>query len=212
MTDIIETLRALGAIKTNGHFLYSSGTHGDAFFNLRVLGKDEHEDLLRNLVYELTSQLLNSVAPISMSQCVFVGPESLGKAMAQIAHEEHLERHNVNIPWLWFKANQTEQGKTYEWGDDCDSSIIAGKTVFWLDDLFNRFSTFQRTRHMLEPAANRIIAGAIVDRGGNTARQWGLHAIISLESVSAQAHNPDSCPLCKSDTPLLDPKTDEVIG
>ncbi len=182
------------------------------FFNLRVLGEEEHEDLLRDLVYELTKLMLNSAAPISLSKCVFVGPETLGKTMARIAHEEHLNRHSITVPWLWFKTNETPQGKTYSWGDDCDPNIVDGKTVFWLDDLFNAFSTFQRTRPLIESTSTKIVAGAIVDRGANVARQWGIHQIISLESVDAQAHNPEACPHCKEGLPLTCPKTGDVIA
>jgi len=191
----------------SGHFVYTSGMHGNGYVDYRALGKPEHKELLEEVVILLFRKALSHSGFIASSKIVACGPETMGKHMI-----EALERANIMGKLPTFKTLYTlkllKDPKTpnaFIWNMDPED-LLTGAQIIWFDDLLNMGSTAKTSMQMVEQYGNKIgVVATIGDRCNVTANHLGVARIVSLETHPGfTVHNPKClCTLCEAGVPIV---------
>lgn len=190
--DVLATLQSIGALK-RGHFLFSSGRHGDVYL--------EKFDLFRNP--RATSDVCTGFVERFQDERidVVVGPTTGGILMA-------FETGRQLAVAAAFAERSSEMGTAREFRRG--TTFPPGSRVLLLDDILTTGGSVRETLAALEPHQVEIVAiGVLVDRsGGNvTFGDIPLYALSTQEIVS---WDPSACPLCRDGQPIVKPGTTAV--
>lgn len=192
-TDLIDVLRASGALKS-GHFLLSSGRHSDQYI--------EKFDLLRNP--EATSTACAGIAEQfrDASIDVVVGPTTGGVILAfETARQLGVAAAYAERATSGSSAREFRRGTRFE----------AGSQVLVVDDILTTGGSVRETLEALQAHQVSIVGIAVlVDRSGGAASipsPW--HA---LATVDASSWTAEECPLCQRGEPLTKPGTTPKPG
>lgn len=187
-TDVLETLRRIGALK-KGHFLLASGRHSDHYV--------EKFDLLR-LPAETQLVCAAVVERFGDRQIdVVVGPTTGGMLLAfEVARQmgcpaAYAERRTDDTP-----GREIRRGTTFR----------PGARVLVVDDILTTGGSVQETLHALAQHDVEVVAVAVlVDRSAG-----GVQVdvpLIAMASLSIDTYLPEHCELCARGMPLLKPGT-----
>ena len=187
-TEILETLRASGALK-QGHFLLSSGRHSDQYV--------EKFDLLRQP--GATSRACALIAERVSGQAidVVVGPTTGGVILAF----EVARQLGVNAAYAE-RSSENGSGREFRRG----TTFASGARVLVVDDILTTGGSVRETLAALNAHDVEVIGVALlVDRSGGAANV-GVpgFSLVSLDFVS---WDPELCPLCQRGVPLVKPGT-----
>lgn len=192
--DVLAEMRAIGALKT-GHFLFSSGRHGDVYI--------EKFDLLRNpaATERACGGFVERFHDARID--VVVGPTTGGILLA------------------FETARQLGVASAYaERADDGSSKrairrgtvFTAGARVLVVDDILTTGGSVRETLAALAAHPVEIVAvGLLVDRSGGTV-QFGEVETFALASQEIASWSPDVCPMCAAGEPLVKPGTTPTAG
>ena len=191
--DILETLRASGALK-QGHFLLSSGRHSDQYV--------EKFDLLRQPT--ATSMVCSLIVQRVSGQAidVIVGPTTGGVILAfEVARQLGVTAAYAE------RTGENGTGREFRRG----TSFAKGARVLVVDDILTTGGSVRETLAALD-AHDVEVAGValLVDRSGGTA-DVGVPSF-SLVSLDIATWEAEGCPLCKRGVPLTKPGTTPVTG
>lgn len=187
-TDVLEVLRASGALK-RGHFLLSSGRHSDQYI--------EKFDLLRNP--GATSAVCASIANRFRAAAidVVVGPTTGGVILAfEVARQLGVAAAYAE------RVADGGAGREFRRG----TVFTPGARVLVVDDILTTGGSVRETLAALadQPVAVAGVA-VLVDRSGGRADlpgEWS--ALVTLDVASWAA---DDCPMCAQGVPLVKPGT-----
>jgi orotate phosphoribosyltransferase len=185
---LLDQLRQVGALK-DGHFLLSSGRHGDRYI--------EKFDLLRQpaATSAVCSEIVAKVQDWSVD--VVVGPTTGGIILAfEVARQlgvaaAYAERRDDGADGREFRRNTT---------------FRAGSRVLVVDDILTTGGSVRETLQALSLVPVDVAGVAVlVDRsGGHVDFNIPLIAVASLEIETWTAAD---CPLCRDGLPLVKPGT-----
>ncbi len=187
-TPLLDQLRQVGALK-DGHFLLSSGRHGDRYI--------EKFDLLRQPA-ATSSVCMDIVARVqNWSIDVVVGPTTGGIILAfEVARQlsvaaAYAERRDDGAEGREFRRNTT---------------FDPGSRVLVVDDILTTGGSVRETLQALTLVPVEVVGVAVlVDRsGGRVEFDVPLIAVASLEIETWEA---TECPLCRQGVPLVKPGT-----
>ena len=186
--DILDALRASGALK-GGHFLLSSGRHGDRYV--------EKFDLLRRPAATEAACRGFSERFATERIDVVVGPTTGGILLAfEVARQmgvaaAYAERRDDGSPGREFR-----RGTTFE----------SGQRVLVIDDILTTGGSVRETLAALTPHTVEVVAvGVLIDRsGGRAAFDVPL---ISLAALDFDTWAPEACPMCARGETLVKPGT-----
>lgn len=197
--DILNLLAKANAFHKGRHFVYTSGEHGDAYINLRVLLAEKNSAVLS----ELSLQLMMTVAQKALdatNPVVVVGPETIGAVIAEAAVTRHNSEFGTRFHHRKLAAVKHEDGsKSYVWDGD-EASRLA--QLVYVDDLMNAGSTFERCRPIVETYGKLSAAAVFADRSGMTDDELGV-PFFSLVKVQLDRYPEDKCPLCRKKVPIV---------
>ncbi len=181
--DILSLLKEVDAFR-EGHFLFSSGLHGDTYVQSALLLKEP----------ALAEKACAAIADMFRDQQpeVVVGP-----AMGAIIVAYEVARQ-LGVPGLF---TERENGKV---SLRRMFSIQPGQRVLIVEDVITTgLSSQEVVDAMQELGANVVGVGALVDRSNGTAKI----AVPFKALISKQMNNydPAECPLCKAGVPLYKP-------
>jgi orotate phosphoribosyltransferase len=184
-------LRAAGAIK-KGHFLFSSGLHGDTYV--------EKFDLLRNprATEQICGGFVRAFAGAGVA--VVAGPTTGGILLAF----ETARQLGVAAAYA---EREGETGRAFRRGTTFDP----GARVLVVDDILTTGGSVRETLAAL--AIHDVIVvgiGVLWDRSGGKV-DFGV-PLVALNAEEIAAYPPDECPLCAAGVPLIKPGTTAKPG
>jgi len=191
--DVLAILQAIGALK-RGHFLFSSGRHGDVYL--------EKFDLLRNPV--ATSDICVGFVEQFASERidVVVGPTTGGILLAF----ETARQLRVGAAYA---ERSSEAGPVREFRRG--TTFAPGSRVLVLDDILTTGGSVRETLKALEPHPVEVVAvGVLVDRSGGRVQLADV-PLFALATQDIASWDPSECPLCHEGVPIIKPGTTAVV-
>lgn len=186
-SDVLETLRASGALK-EGHFLLSSGKHSNRYV--------EKFDLLRNP--RATSRICEGFAAAfrEAQVDVVVGPTTGGIILAfEVARQ-------LGVASAYAERKSDGPGREIRRG----TVFSPGSRVLVVDDILTTGGSVRETLDALEHHPVEVIGvGILVDRSGG-AVEFGV-PMRALATMQIETWVAEDCPLCAQGVPLVKPGT-----
>ena len=222
----VQILKECGAIVTEGHFVYNSGNHGDAYVNKDAL----------YLCPEQVSMLCRLIAERYMGSGIDVvaGPEKGGIILSQwtayhlsrmegravpsvfAEKEESLvlsdeNKNNVEVRNIHFSHGVGESTIKLFRGEKLVKksdrfifkreydAIVKGKKILIVEDILNTCKTVNNMVDAVKAYGGFVVGvGALCDRNDQTARSRIKHSprTIALAHMPLPAWSASECPLC----------------
>jgi len=190
MNDVISLLKSSGAL-LQGHFLLSSGRHGDYYFQCARLLQypDRASEALSGLAERLRADMKTGKLKID----AIVGP-----AMGGIIVAYELGRQ-LGLPAFFTERDDTGT-MTLRRGFEVES----GQNILIAEDVVTTAKSSGESARALEAKGARIAALAcIVDRRVSGAElAWPFYAACRMEVANWEAGD---CELCKKGIPVVKP-------
>jgi orotate phosphoribosyltransferase len=191
--NLIETVAA-----TRGHFRYESGHHGDLWLDLDSLFTDP-----RRMASWASSLAAKAEASRPESVC---GPLIGGAFVAQLVAVE------LGIDFAWLEhLMKVNGGADYRIPQGLRARV-RGKRILVVDDAVNAGHALRAALRDLDECGGAPAALAALlslgDAGPELARERGI-PWFALGSIERRMWPPESCPLCDSGVPLVDPGAGE---
>lgn len=196
----LAILQEVGALLTNGHFLYTSGRHGNAYVNKdAIYPHTQHiHDLCATMAAPFIESRIDTVA----------GPTIGGVILAQwVAH--HLTEGTGRPAMACFAEERTAPagereryfGRGYE-------QFVRGKRVLLVEDILTTGGSIRRVVEAVQKIGGTVVAvTALCNRGGVTAEAIGAPQLMALCQLDLQSWEPENCPLCRQGIPI-----NEAVG
>ena len=195
MSKVVSLLKESGAL-LEGHFLFSSGRHGDRYFQCAKLL--EHPDRAEAALYDLAEELKTLIKEGKLKIDSVVGP-----AMGGIIVAYELARQ-LRLPC--FFTERDEEGKmTLRRGFE----VKPGQNLLIAEDVVTTAKSSGECAAALEEKGAKIAAlVCIVDRRAPEVKvPWPFYAACRVEAVSWAA---EDCELCKKGVPLVKPGSRKI--
>ena len=182
-SDVYKIFKEVGAVK-EGHFLLTSGLHSPIYWEkFRILQYPHHTSRLCQLIAQnfINQQIELVVGPITGGIILaFEVARQLG-VMSAFAEKENSV--------LAFRR---------------DYSITQGERVLVIDDVMTTGGSVWDTIHAVSKIGGTVVGvGLLVDRSKNKV-DFGVPSFSCIHSP-AITYNPDQCPLCANQIPLIKP-------
>ncbi len=192
--DVLGVMEASGALK-HGHFLFSSGRHGDIYL--------EKFDLLRNPVatVEVCAGFADRFRDDAID--VVVGPTTGGVILAF-----ETARQLGTVAAYAERASEGSSKREIRRG----TVFTPGTRVLVVDDILTTGGSVRETLDALAGHPVEVVAvGVMVDRSGGKVT-FGDVPLFALSSQAVASWDADECPLCRQGIPLTKPGTTAVPG
>lgn len=190
--DVEAKLKEVGAMQ-EGHFLLSSGRHGDQYiekFALLMRPRDT-EQVCRLIVERFADAGIETVA----------GPTTGGILLAfEVARQ-------LGVRAVY--AERVEKGNEREFRRG--ATFRPGERVLVIDDILTTGGAIRETLTALAPHQVETVGVAVlVDRSGGRV-DFGLPRFATYQA-DIITYDPDDCPLCRDGVPLVKPGTTVAPG
>lgn len=182
MSENIQKLLEENNGLLRGHFCLTSGLHSDTYFQCAKLYENPQ------VVEELGKKLANKLKDIEFD--TIVSP-AIGAIIIGYETAKQCTKRNLFVER---KDNILQLRRDYK--------LSKGEKVIIVEDVITTARTINETKDAIKEFEPEIIGVAcIVDRtNGKTD-----YNITSLMQVSPTTYEPDDCPLCKENIPLVKP-------
>jgi len=192
--DALTILRSMGAIITNGHFVFTSGMHGATYVNKDAVYPHTEETSL--LCRALAERFANNDVE------VVIAPAIGGAILSQwIAH--HLtELSGCKVLAVYAEKSGEEDAFVIKRGYD---KLIAGRRVLAVEDVLNTGDSTKKVVEATQAIGGNVIGlGVLFSRGGGTImlRNASLLKITALVSMKLDAWGETDCPRCAQNVPI----------
>lgn len=197
-------LRECGAFVEGGHFVYSSGRHGDFYINKDALYM--HPVKFDDVVYMLSQNILSSFSvPIDIVLSPTMGGILVGQG---VAHTLSLE---IGSEVLFAYSEPKDGDPFYRTIRRKYDSIIRDANVLLVDDVVTTGTTMVGMAKSVLRRGGKVVGGAsICDRGQNRCIKFypDQDSLVSelnllpLLTLDLRTFSSDDCPFCKSGRPI----------
>jgi orotate phosphoribosyltransferase len=191
--DIEAVLREVGALK-EGHFLLSSGRHGDRYI--------EKFDLLARP--RATEQVCRAFAARFADAGVetVAGPTTGGILLAfEVARQ-------LGVRAAYAERADGGAGRAFRRGA---TTFHPGERVLVIDDILTTGGSVRETLAALAAHPLEVVAVAVlVDRSGGRV-DFGV-PLVPLLRLDIPTYDPADCPQCRAGVPLVKPGTSQPAG
>jgi orotate phosphoribosyltransferase len=178
-------LAEVGAVITGSHVVYTSGRHGAAYVN-------------KDAVYPHTARVselcrLLADGARALRPQVVCGPALGGIILSQWTGH-HLGARAVYAEKL--PAGGLGLRRGYD-------RLVAGRRVLVVEDVLNTGGSVRDTVSAVRDAGGEVVAvAALCNRGGVTAADLDVPALIALLELSLDSWEAAACPLCRDGVPI----------
>lgn len=190
-SEVLDLLQKVGAFRS-GHFVFTSGRHGDSYVN-----KDALYPYTRD-----TSRLCRAIAERFAGRHIEVvaGP-AIGAAILSQWVAYHLAEMLEKDVYGVYADKDGQGGFVLKRGYD---EMIKGKRVLVVEDLTTTGGSIKKVVETARAAGGEIVAAiAVVNRGGVTKKDVGnpdeFQSLVELHLESWEAAE---CELCKKGIPV----------
>ncbi len=188
---ILDKLCQVGAYQDQGHFIYTSGTHGSVYINKDAIYP--HTELISVMCRQIAEHFVENGVE------VVIGPAIGGVVLSQwVAH--HLSDITGREVLSAYADKLSKGGFIVRRGYD---KLINGKQVLLVDDIINQGTSVQA---MVKAAGDRggeiKQVACLVNRGGKKAAEFGVSEIYALLNIKLDIYTSSDCPLCARKIPI----------
>lgn len=182
--DLLADLDTQGVIVRNGHFVYSSGLHGDAYVNKRLLTIATISKIAGVIAREFANEPLDIVvAPAH-------GAIGLGSALAS-------QLFQSRTYWFWHLAvaNKSAEGFAF---DSYDQLKLNNNKILIVEDVLTTGASILKVVELVRTHGGDVAGvAAFCNRGGVTADKIGsVPKLFSAINLPLRTWSADACPLC----------------
>lgn len=192
----LAAIRATGALISDGHFVYTSGAHGDTYFNKDAVFMHT----------ELTAQLCEQIARHFVHQAVdiVIGPVAGGVIMGQwVAYNlSKLQDREVLAIYADKAKGSTDQAPRFIVKRGYDKAI-AHKRVLIVDDVLNMGTSIRAMRDLVAQHDGKLVgAGCLINRYSHDAHSLQIPELYNLIKLKLHIYDAKACSLCKKGVPI----------
>lgn len=188
--EVLDLLQDVGAFRS-GHFVYTSGRHGDAYINKDALFMHPHE------TFKLAGAIAENFKDDNIE--AVIAPAVAGAILAQWTAYQLSEMTDREVCALY--ADKADGGLVIKRGYD---KAIQGKRTLVVEDLLTTGGSLKKVVDAARAAgANIIGAAALANRGGVTKEQVGNpEKFVTLVNIHLESWDAAACELCQNNIPV----------
>lgn len=190
-SEALQILENAGAFRA-GHFVYTSGRHGDKYINKDALYVTPRE--ISRLCEAMAGRMLEHNAD------VVIGPAVGAAILAQwVAH--HLSLMTGKDISGVYSDKDGESGFVIKRGYD---KVIEGKRVLVVEDLTTTGGSIKKVIEAVRKVGGEVVGAiAICNRGGITKKDISNPPVFeALVNVHLSSEEGDACDMCKRGIPV----------
>ncbi len=189
MSSVMDLFEQTGAY-LHGHFRLTSGLHSGEYLQCaKVLAYPAHAETLGQALARKV-KLLSPGSSFDVVVSPAMGGIIIGHEVARV----------LATPFFFTERDPASNGMGLRRGFE----IKPRQNAVVIEDVVTTGGSTKEVIELLRGlGANVVAAGSIIDRSGGTA-DVGV-PLVSLETLHPVTYNPDSCPLCQQDVPLVKP-------
>lgn len=191
MLDISELLARRNVVERNGHFVYTSGRHGDTYIVKRRLTMRTQElSLLASAIADICD-----VHDIDVVAAPAMGAITLG---SWVAH--HLTIRAARDIYSIF--SEKKDNDTFKFSQTF-IDVLDNKSVLIVEDIVTTGGSAKKMVDLVRSHGGVVKSVVcICDRGNVSAEDIGVTHFHALVSLDFQSWASDDCPLCRDGKPL----------
>ncbi len=173
------------AVLTGGHVVYTSGRHGSAYVN-------------KDAVYPHTARV-SELCRLLADGTRALRPEIVcGPALGGIILSQWTAHHLGAL--AVYAEKLPAGGMALRRGYD---RLVAGRRVLVVEDVLNTGGSVRETVAAVRAAGGEVVAVAtLCNRGGVTATELDVPALVALLELSLDSWEAADCPLCRDGVPV----------
>lgn len=180
---VLEILKSVDAVR-QGHFKYTSGLHGEYYFQCALLLKEP------DLSADICRALADHFRPEKPE--IVVGPAMGGIIVA------YETARQLGVPGIFTERENGKMTLRRAFG------IRPGQRVLVVEDVITTGGSSQEVVDLIETMGGKVIGvGSIVDRSMGKAKL--SVPFFSLLPIEVNNYDPADCPLCKEGLPVEKP-------
>jgi orotate phosphoribosyltransferase len=188
-STVLKILERVGAIHTDGHFVYTSGRHGRAYINKDALYPHTH-------AVQQVCEIM--AAPFHKAAIDIVAGPTLGGIILSQWVAENLSTAEHEVLAIFAEEERTEDGTRRRFFGRGYDALVAGKKVLIVEDIITTGGSVKRVVDAVAMAGGTTHAVvAICNRGGISAHNLGVERLESLVTLDCESWPTQECPLCQ---------------
>jgi orotate phosphoribosyltransferase len=193
--EVMQIFATVGAIVTDGHFVYTSGRHSSVYINKDALYA--HTEIISSLC-----QLM--ARPYNADQIdVVVGPVLGGIVLSQwVAHYLNANRTTGETLAVFAEKGDDGVNKHFFFGRGYDQ-FISGKQILIVEDLLTTGSSVHQVVETVRRYGGNVVGVSVLCNRGNVqpvdVGDVPIHALVSL---SLETYAEEECPFCQQQIPV----------
>lgn len=194
--EVLEQLENVGAITTDGHFVYTSGNHGPGYINMDPLFP--YVDTVADLCNSMTDFVYNEGVA---HPDVVIGAATGGIPLAVFTAYEI----GGNTKAVWAdKVGKDEKGTVFALDRLGFAQMLNGANVLVVEDLLNTGGTVKKIIALVRKHGGVVIGvSAICNRGDQTAESLDVPKLVALSEISLESFESDECSECARHVPII---------
>lgn len=193
--EIMQQFTTVGAIITNGHFVYTSGRHSSIYINKDALYA--HTKIISSLC-----QLM--ARPYYADQIdVVLGPVLGGIVLSQwVTHHLNVNRTAGETLAVFAEKGDDGINKKFFFGRGYDK-FIPGKNILVVEDLLTTGGSVRQVVEMVRGYGGNVVGVSVLcNRGNVQPADIGDVSIDALISLSLETYTEQECPFCQQQVPI----------
>lgn len=189
--EVLDILQKVGAFRS-GHFVYTSGRHGDSYVNKDALYTHTHDlsKLCRGVAEKLAKAGIEAVT----------GPAVGGAILSQWVayHLTDITGHEV---YATFADKDGQGGFVIKRGYE---KIVSGKKTLVMEDLTTTGGSLKKVVEMARTQGADVVAAVVICNRGNVTKEdvGNPKEFISLVHLDLDSWIEGECELCNSNIPV----------
>lgn len=189
--EVLEILENVGAFRS-GHFVYTSGRHGDSYVNKDALYT--HTRDLSRLCKAIAERFQNKKIE------VVIGP-AVGAAILSQWVAYHLTELTGREVYATFADKDGQGGFVVKRGYE---KIIAGKNTLVVEDLTTTGGSLKKVVETARAQQATVVAAVVIcNRGGVEKRDVGdPPEFVSMVNIQLDSWDEEECDLCRTNIPV----------
>lgn len=191
MNEVMDILKKVGAILTNGHFIGTSGLHFDTYVNKDFLYPHTKEV---STVCRLFAEKYKD-ANIE----VVVGPALGGIILSQWTVHHLSEIYGKEVLAVYTEKSE-DGGQIFTRGYE---KYVKGKRILVVEDIITTGGSMLKTIKAVKEAGGNIISAcAMINKTENLNKNIFGAPFDALADLYVPAYSASKCPLCKAGIPI----------
>ena len=197
MSKILQTephkyLIKYNALRENGHYVYTSGKHGDTYLNKDAILP--HTAVVREICEHIAHNFR-----VAGAEAV-IGPVAGGVVLAQWTAHFLSEVTGKEVLAVYADKRKTEGEFIIRRGYD---ELIRGKKLLVVDDVINQGSSLRGLLRETERIGCEVVGiGCLCNRYDRTAQDFGVPELYAYIDFKLNIYESSECPLFKAGIPL----------